>query len=72
MIVSRATPCSIYATTADLQANLPATVTEQSLGEFFAKCGPIGTVKIMWRELFRPLFISVISGLQLMDSEKCC
>ena len=33
------------------QANLPGNVTERSLGEFFAKCGPIGTVKIMWREL---------------------
>ncbi|KAJ7496036.1 hypothetical protein B0H11DRAFT_1716178 [Mycena galericulata] len=29
-------------------ANLPAHVTEQSLGIFFARCGPVGSVKIMW------------------------
>ncbi|KAJ7647071.1 hypothetical protein FB45DRAFT_1051629 [Roridomyces roridus] len=29
-------------------ANLPAHVTEQSLGVFFARCGPVGSVKIMW------------------------
>ncbi|KAG2015754.1 SR140 protein [Coprinopsis cinerea AmutBmut pab1-1] len=29
-------------------ANLPPHVTEQSLGLFFAKVGPVGSVKIMW------------------------
>ncbi|EPQ57387.1 hypothetical protein GLOTRDRAFT_127735 [Gloeophyllum trabeum ATCC 11539] len=29
-------------------ANLPPHVTEQSLGTFFARCGPVGSVKIMW------------------------
>ncbi|KZO98980.1 hypothetical protein CALVIDRAFT_535077 [Calocera viscosa TUFC12733] len=29
-------------------ASLPAGVTEQSLGTYFAKCGPVGSVKIMW------------------------
>ncbi|KAI0066134.1 hypothetical protein BV25DRAFT_1905759 [Artomyces pyxidatus] len=29
-------------------ANLPAHVTEQSLGNFFARVGPVGSVKIMW------------------------
>ncbi|KII92895.1 hypothetical protein PLICRDRAFT_155797 [Plicaturopsis crispa FD-325 SS-3] len=29
-------------------ANLPPHVTEQSLGNFFARCGPVGSVKIMW------------------------
>ncbi|KAJ7188035.1 hypothetical protein C8R46DRAFT_1053423 [Mycena filopes] len=29
-------------------ANLPPHVTEQSLGIFFARCGPVGSVKIMW------------------------
>ncbi|KAF9010504.1 hypothetical protein BDQ17DRAFT_1387745 [Cyathus striatus] len=29
-------------------ANLPSHVTEQALGNFFAKAGPVGSVKIMW------------------------
>ncbi|KAF8650446.1 hypothetical protein AX16_005249 [Volvariella volvacea WC 439] len=29
-------------------ANLPANVTETSLGQFFAKYGPVGSVKVMW------------------------
>nr|GAT43003.1 predicted protein [Mycena chlorophos] len=29
-------------------ANLPSHVTEHSLGMFFARCGPVGSVKIMW------------------------
>jgi U2-associated protein SR140 len=29
-------------------ANLPPHVTEQSLGLFFARVGPVGSVKIMW------------------------
>ncbi|KDQ27731.1 hypothetical protein PLEOSDRAFT_1104409 [Pleurotus ostreatus PC15] len=29
-------------------ANLPQNVSEQSLGHFFAKVGPVGSVKIMW------------------------
>ncbi|KAA1476033.1 hypothetical protein DENSPDRAFT_826777 [Dentipellis sp. KUC8613] len=29
-------------------ANLPPHVTEQSLGMFFARCGPVGSVKVMW------------------------
>ncbi|KAF9222577.1 hypothetical protein BS17DRAFT_783065 [Gyrodon lividus] len=29
-------------------ANLPSNVTEQSLGQFFARHGPVGSVKIMW------------------------
>ncbi|KDR75233.1 hypothetical protein GALMADRAFT_98532 [Galerina marginata CBS 339.88] len=29
-------------------ANLPQHVTEQSLGKFFARAGPVGSVKIMW------------------------
>ncbi|TCD71267.1 hypothetical protein EIP91_011746 [Steccherinum ochraceum] len=29
-------------------ANLPPHVTEQSLGQFFARCGPVASVKIMW------------------------
>ncbi|WWD06619.1 hypothetical protein V865_004712 [Kwoniella europaea PYCC6329] len=29
-------------------SNLPSNITEESLGMFFAKLGPIGTVKIMW------------------------
>ncbi|TFK44403.1 hypothetical protein BDQ12DRAFT_672925 [Crucibulum laeve] len=29
-------------------ANLPTHVTEQSLGNFFARMGPVGSVKIMW------------------------
>ncbi|PCH43787.1 hypothetical protein WOLCODRAFT_104170 [Wolfiporia cocos MD-104 SS10] len=29
-------------------ANLPPHVNEQSLGNFFARCGPVGSVKIMW------------------------
>ncbi|KAJ3748968.1 hypothetical protein DFH05DRAFT_1591422 [Lentinula detonsa] len=29
-------------------ANLPPNVTEQSLGTFFARAGPVGSVKIMW------------------------
>ncbi|KAF9523996.1 hypothetical protein CPB83DRAFT_886523 [Crepidotus variabilis] len=29
-------------------ANLPPSVTEPSLGKFFAKAGPVGSVKIMW------------------------
>ncbi|KAG1734693.1 uncharacterized protein EDB91DRAFT_582463 [Suillus paluster] len=29
-------------------ANLPSSVTEQSLGTFFARHGPVGSVKIMW------------------------
>ncbi|OAX41078.1 hypothetical protein K503DRAFT_547839 [Rhizopogon vinicolor AM-OR11-026] len=29
-------------------ANLPSNVTEQSLGNFFARHGPVGSVKIMW------------------------
>ncbi|KAK0212865.1 SR140 protein [Desarmillaria ectypa] len=29
-------------------ANLPPHVTEQSLGVFFARVGPVGSVKIMW------------------------
>ncbi|KAG7446304.1 uncharacterized protein BT62DRAFT_109685 [Guyanagaster necrorhizus] len=29
-------------------ANLPPHVTEQSLGVFFARIGPVGSVKIMW------------------------
>ncbi|KAK1922466.1 hypothetical protein DB88DRAFT_355185 [Papiliotrema laurentii] len=28
--------------------NLPATITEDMLGRFFAEIGPVGTVKIMW------------------------
>ncbi|KAF8441454.1 hypothetical protein L210DRAFT_997820 [Boletus edulis BED1] len=29
-------------------ANLPSNVTEQSLGLFFARHGPVGSVKVMW------------------------
>ncbi|WRT68937.1 uncharacterized protein IL334_005919 [Kwoniella shivajii] len=29
-------------------SNLPSNITEESLGLFFAKLGPVGTVKIMW------------------------
>ncbi|GAW04294.1 SR140 protein [Lentinula edodes] len=29
-------------------ANLPPNVSEQSLGSFFARVGPVGSVKIMW------------------------
>jgi len=29
-------------------ANLPPHVTEQTLGNFFARCGPVGSVKVMW------------------------
>ncbi|KAK7472677.1 hypothetical protein VKT23_000790 [Stygiomarasmius scandens] len=29
-------------------ANLPANITEQSLGNFFARVGPVGSVKVMW------------------------
>ncbi|TFK93763.1 hypothetical protein K466DRAFT_580676 [Polyporus arcularius HHB13444] len=29
-------------------ANLPPHVTEQTLGNFFARAGPVGSVKIMW------------------------
>ncbi|TFK73938.1 hypothetical protein BDN72DRAFT_834269 [Pluteus cervinus] len=29
-------------------ANLPQHVTEQTLGQFFAKYGPVGSVKVMW------------------------
>ncbi|PPQ77187.1 hypothetical protein CVT25_011033 [Psilocybe cyanescens] len=29
-------------------ANLPQHVTEQGLGKFFARAGPVGSVKIMW------------------------
>nr|XP_019047928.1 U2-associated protein SR140 [Kwoniella bestiolae CBS 10118]OCF26858.1 U2-associated protein SR140 [Kwoniella bestiolae CBS 10118] len=29
-------------------SNLPSNISEESLGLFFAKLGPIGTVKIMW------------------------
>ncbi|KZT26721.1 hypothetical protein NEOLEDRAFT_1155466 [Neolentinus lepideus HHB14362 ss-1] len=29
-------------------ANLPPHVNEQALGSFFARCGPVGSVKIMW------------------------
>ncbi|KAH7913168.1 hypothetical protein BJ138DRAFT_1059623 [Hygrophoropsis aurantiaca] len=29
-------------------ANLPSNVTEQSLGTFFARQGPVGSVKVMW------------------------
>jgi U2-associated protein SR140 len=29
---------------------LPGNITEETLGLFFAKIGPIGTVKVMWRE----------------------
>ncbi|TFK54203.1 hypothetical protein OE88DRAFT_1624707 [Heliocybe sulcata] len=29
-------------------ANLPPHVNEQALGTFFARCGPVGSVKIMW------------------------
>ncbi|KAF8236588.1 hypothetical protein L208DRAFT_1421976 [Tricholoma matsutake] len=29
-------------------ANLPPHVTEQSLGNFFARAGPVGSVKVMW------------------------
>ncbi|TFY70625.1 hypothetical protein EVG20_g2392 [Dentipellis fragilis] len=29
-------------------ANLPPHVTEPSLGMFFARCGPVGSVKVMW------------------------
>ncbi|KAG7098780.1 hypothetical protein E1B28_000687 [Marasmius oreades] len=29
-------------------ANLPPHVTEQSLGNFFARVGPVGSVKVMW------------------------
>ncbi|KAJ3869746.1 SR140 protein [Lentinula novae-zelandiae] len=29
-------------------ANLPPNVSEQSLGSFFARAGPVGSVKIMW------------------------
>ncbi|KAH7888538.1 hypothetical protein F5I97DRAFT_711635 [Phlebopus sp. FC_14] len=29
-------------------ANLPSNITEQSLGTFFARHGPVGSVKIMW------------------------
>ncbi|KAF9051132.1 hypothetical protein BDZ89DRAFT_1154041 [Hymenopellis radicata] len=29
-------------------ANLPSHVTEQSLGMFFARMGPVGSVKVMW------------------------
>ncbi|THH21332.1 hypothetical protein EW146_g180 [Bondarzewia mesenterica] len=29
-------------------ANLPPHVTEQSLGTFFARMGPVGSVKVMW------------------------
>lgn len=32
------------------QGNLPNTVSEDSLGKLFAKAGPVGTVKIMWRK----------------------
>lgn len=28
--------------------NLPPNITEESLGNFFCKCGSIGSVKIMW------------------------
>ncbi|VDB87336.1 unnamed protein product [Peniophora sp. CBMAI 1063] len=29
-------------------SNLPSSVTEQSLGMYFARAGPVGSVKIMW------------------------
>ncbi|KAF9469903.1 hypothetical protein BDZ94DRAFT_1206868 [Collybia nuda] len=29
-------------------ANLPSYVTEQTLGNFFARVGPVGSVKVMW------------------------
>ncbi|GLB37619.1 putative RPR [Lyophyllum shimeji] len=29
-------------------ANLPPHVTEQTLGQFFARAGPVGSVKVMW------------------------
>ena len=35
--------------TQSTKGNLPSNVTEESLGLFFAKIGPVGTVKIMWR-----------------------
>lgn len=38
-------------TRADQKANLPHNISEESLGLFFAKQGPVGTVKIMWRKL---------------------
>jgi hypothetical protein len=41
-----------------IQSNLPSGVTESTLGMFFAKIGPIATVKIMWRELFIIVLIS--------------
>lgn len=40
-----------------IQSNLPANVTEESLGRFFAKCGPVGTIKIMWREYLTGVFL---------------
>lgn len=36
------------------QGNLPATITEDMLGRFFAEIGPVGTVKIMWRKSLHP------------------
>ncbi|KAJ9109859.1 hypothetical protein QFC19_001838 [Naganishia cerealis] len=33
----------------DPESNLPSGISEESLGMFFAKLGPIGAVKIMWR-----------------------
>ena len=45
------------------QTNLPPNVNEDNMGTFFAKYGPVGTVKIMWRELSRPSCTLITSHL---------
>ena len=41
--------------------NLPLTVNEESLGLFFARMGPVATVKIMWREYARCTGLTISS-----------
>ncbi|KAJ7217830.1 hypothetical protein GGX14DRAFT_438446 [Mycena pura] len=47
-------------------ANLPAHVTEQSLGMFFARCGPVGSVKIMWPRMD----VSTGPGAEMTNSRR--
>ncbi|EJU04323.1 hypothetical protein DACRYDRAFT_105385 [Dacryopinax primogenitus] len=50
-------------------ANLPTGVTEQGLGTYFAKCGPVGSVKIMWpRHEDPPSVLGVPTGPRRQNS----
>ena len=45
-------------------------MTEDSLGKFFAKYGPIGTLKIMWRMSISWVALTIARGIDLEHANR--